>query len=132
MHERDFETVRSIIESRGGFGHREHIELAWTYLVRYGVDDAPDVAGSALRHLAAVHGEADRYHETLTRAWVHLVAVHWTRCDAGSFEEFIEGNAELLDRGLLGHHFSRELMGSPTARATWVEPDLRALPALGR
>jgi hypothetical protein len=130
MHERDFETVRNIIETRGGFGHREHIELAWIYLGRYGVEDVFDVAGVALRHLAALHGEPDRYHETLTRAWVHLVAVHWTRSDAGSFEEFIDGNAALLDRGLLGHHFSRELMGSPTARATWVDPDLRALPAL--
>jgi hypothetical protein len=31
---------------------------------------------AAVRHVAALHGMPDRYHETITRSWVHVVALH--------------------------------------------------------
>ncbi len=49
---------------------------------------------------------------------------------ADSFEEFIEHNPDLLDRKLIERFYSRELLLSEPARAAWVSPDLRALPAL--
>ena len=47
---------------------------------------------AAIRHIAALHGAPDKYHDTLTIAWVHLVAVHLSRSDARSFGEFIAEN----------------------------------------
>ena len=33
MADHDFlEPLTAILDARGGFGHREHLELAWTYL----------------------------------------------------------------------------------------------------
>lgn len=66
----------------------------------------------------------------MTRAWLHCVAVHARRWGAGDFDAFLKRNPELLDRGLLAHFYSSELIGSDRARAGWSEPDLRALPAL--
>lgn len=129
MRDTDLDVLRRIIESRGGFGHPQHIELAWSYLDRYDVEAAQEAVAAAIRHVAELHGAADKYHQTITRAWVHLVAVHRARTDASSFDEFISGNAGLLDRHLLTRHYSRERIGSREARAAWLEPDLRALPA---
>ena len=124
------QVLHDVLESRGGFGHREHVELAWTYVRLYPIDEAAEAMVAAIRHIARLHGAEDKYHETITHSWLHFVAVHIQRWGAESFEEFIERNPDLLDRKLIEHFYSRELLLSEPARAAWVGPDLRALPAL--
>ncbi len=130
MRKRDLQILHEILESRGGFGHREHLELAWTYVRRYPFDKAAEAMVAAIRRVARLHEAEDKYHDTITRAWLHFVAVHIQRWGAESFEEFIERNPDLLDRKLIEHFYSRELIFSESARAAWVGPDLRPLPAL--
>jgi hypothetical protein len=130
MRRRDLDALRRILATRGGFGHREHLELTWTYLTRYTVEFAHRAVASALGHVATLHGAPDRYHDTITRSWVHLVAVHMAGSQARSFDEFIAENPGLLDRHLLDRHYSPKLISSPEARARWTEPDLRQLPVL--
>jgi len=84
----------------------------------------------AIRHVARLHGAEDRYHETITRAWLYFVAVHIQRWGADSFDVFIERNPDLLDRRLIEHFYSRELIFSQPARAGWMAPDIRPLPVL--
>jgi hypothetical protein len=130
MHERDLPVLCRILEMRGGFGHREHLELTWNYLGMYEIGGAHQTAACAIRHVANLHGVPDRYHATITRSWVHLVAIHRQASEARSFDEFIAHNPRLLDRHLLERHYSRELIASSEARTRWVEPDIRQLPAL--
>ena len=130
MLKRDLQILHEVIGSRGGFGHREHLELAWSYLRLYPVNVAAEAMVGAIRHVAGLHGARDKYHETITRSWFHFIAVHVQRWGAESFGEFIERNPDLLDRKLIEHFYSRELILSEPARAGWVSPDLRALPAL--
>src|SRR5271154_2992015 len=130
MRKRDIQILHEIVESRGGFGHREHLELAWTYLRLYPIDEAAELMVAAIRRVARLHGAEEKYHETITRAWLHFVAVHIQRWGAESFEQFIERTPDLLERKLIEHFYSRELLLSEPARAAWVSPDLRALPAL--
>lgn len=85
---------------------------------------------AAIRHVARLHGAGSKYHETITRAWLHFVAVHMQRWGADSFEEFLERNPGLVDSKLMQHFYSRELIRSDSARASWTIPDLRPLPAL--
>jgi hypothetical protein len=66
----------------------------------------------------------------MTRAWLHLVAVHSQRWGADSFETFLDRNPDLLDSKLIQHFYSRELILSGPARAAWTAPDIRGLPAL--
>jgi hypothetical protein len=49
---------------------------------------------------------------------------------ADSFQAFIDRNPDLLDSKLIQHFYSRELLFSAPARASWTAPDLRQLPAL--
>jgi hypothetical protein len=106
MRKGDLEILEEIIQSRGGFGHREHLELAWMYLRRYPIDEAASVMAAAVRHVARRHGAEDKYHETITRAWLRFVAVHMQRWGAEGFEAFIETNPALLDRTLTEHFYS--------------------------
>jgi hypothetical protein len=129
MSDRDLLTLERIMRSRGGFGHREHLELAWSFLRRYPFEVAASRLVSAVRRVADLHHGLDRYHETRTRAWVRLVALHIDSSGAGdSFDAFIALNRGLLERGLLERHYSPALLRSERARAAWTEPDLRALP----
>jgi len=128
MRDRDLDVLTGILETRGRFGHREHLELAWTYLDRYEIETANTAMAAAIRHVAELHGAPDRYHDTITLSWVHLVAVHRRHGDHGSFDEFIAENPGLLDRQLLAGHYSPELLASEGARIRWTEPNLRALP----
>jgi hypothetical protein len=130
METRDREVLTRIVDSRGGFGHREHVELAWSYLQMYPTERAAEAMVAAIRHLAESHGQGGKFHATITRAWLHCVAVHDERWGAPEFDAFLDRNPDLLDRTLLGHFYSRELLGSDHARAGFSDPDLRALPAL--
>jgi hypothetical protein len=110
MRNGDLEILEEIIQSGGGFGHREHLELAWTYLRVYPMDEAASVMTEAVRHDARRHGAEDKYHETITRAWLRFVAVHMQRWGAESFEAFLTANPDLLDRTLIEHFYSPGLI----------------------
>ncbi len=126
----DRQVLHDILGRGAGFGHRQHVELAWRYLAAHDADAAADSVAAAIRQVAEAHGEPAKFHQTITRSWVQCVAVHRQRWPADSFEEFLDRNPQLLDAGLLGHFYSPGLLASAAARSAWVAPDLRALPAL--
>jgi hypothetical protein len=128
MRDRELDILRSILDTRGGFGHQQHLELTWRYLQLYEPDEAQRAVARAIRQVASAHGAPDKYHETITRCWVHLVALHRAQSDAESFDDFIAENRGLLDRHLLAAHYSPELISSARARTRWTEPDRRDLP----
>ena len=108
-------------------GHREHVRLAWLVIRDEGPDEGGDRVARILRHLAELHGEGDRYHETLTRFWIRLVA-HAIEVELGidDFDAFVDRFPLLLDGSIVKRHWSAEALAS--ARAAWVEPDVVALP----
>ncbi len=116
-------------ESGGRFGHREHLHLAWRYVRGADPDEAADRKRAAIQHVAGVHQDSNRYHETMTFTWLKLVTVHLKHSDETDFDAFLAANEGLLDRTLPTRHFSRELLESAAARSALVEPDLAPLPA---
>jgi hypothetical protein len=130
MRDRDVRVLDGVLHARGRFGHREHLELAWRYLALYPVDQAAEVVTAAIRRVAALHGAQDKYHDTITRSWLHFVAVHMQRWGADDFDEFLERNPDLLDPNLIEHFYSRDLLFSDPSRGSWSPPDRRPLPAL--
>ncbi len=72
---------------------------------------------------------AARYHDTITRFWVRLVAHAITsRPELQDFDAFLAAYPILLDPTLPFRHWRREAMFTPEARAEWREPDLLPLP----
>src|SRR5262249_58654622 len=56
------------------FHHADHVRLAWIYLRDYTLIDAIERFTRSLRHFAAHCGGAEKYHETIT--WAYLLLIH--------------------------------------------------------
>ena len=110
------------------FPLRAHLRMAWLYVTAFGPDEAIQKAAAGIRNLARQNGRPGLYHDTLTRAWVYVVAAAIGHSPASSFTRFLALSPQLLDKHLLRNHYSPDLLASPRARATWVEPDLRPIP----
>jgi hypothetical protein len=112
------------------FHHRDHLRLAWCLIRQWGTSAATGTIRDGIRAFATRHGQAEKYHDTLTRFWVrlvgHLVDAH---PEIATFDGFLMAFPHLLEKDLPYRHWSREAMWGQAARAVWVEPDLLALPA---
>jgi hypothetical protein len=115
----------------GDFGHREHVRAAWTVLQVH--DDFAVAAArlvSALRRFAAHCGRPERYHATLTFAWLALVAERLAQAGAGAldFAGFAARFPELFDSapGVLARYYDPAVLAGDVARRTFVLP--RGLP----
>ncbi|MFF4919979.1 hypothetical protein ACFY4B_05295 [Kitasatospora sp. NPDC001261] len=108
------------------FGHRQHVRLTWLAVRRHGADEALTLVGEGIRRTAAKAGAPQKFHVTMTRAWVELVAHH---ADAApDFDTFAARHPELLDKELLTRHYRPGTLAGEQARTTWVEPDLAPFP----
>ena len=108
------------------FGHREHLELAYTAVRRFGMPDAVDHVSTHLRQLSEYAGKPQKYHHTVSQAWVELVARHVD--DAPTFDGVLERNPALMDKRLLMRHYRSTTLASPSARRGWCPPDLQPFP----
>jgi hypothetical protein len=111
------------------FHHRDHLRLAWLMVRRYGLVEAEARVVEGIQHFAAVHHHAARYHDTMTRFWVRLVAhAVANRPEIEDFDAFLAAHGMLLDPALPFKHWRREAMFTPESREQWREPDLVPLP----
>src|SRR5436190_13789782 len=85
----------------GSFPHADHVRVGWLFVRRYGADGAVERVAAGIRGVAAAAGAPGKFHETITRGWVFLIAAAVGRCSAPAFEDFTAANPELLDPRLL-------------------------------
>ena len=112
-----------------GFGHREHLRLAWIALSEHA--EFAEAAGRftrALRRYVTHLGAADKYHETITWAYLALIREAMQgRSDADS-QAFLAAHPELLDHrgGALARRYDvAALTADPVARRVFVLPTRR-------
>jgi hypothetical protein len=107
------------------FHHRDHVRVAWLHLERYAPALALERFSAGLRRLAAAAGKPDRYHETIT--WAYLLLINERRERAGratTWEEFAAENADLLgwNPSILDTYYPAEVLASDLARRAFVLP----------
>lgn len=117
--------------------HREHVRIAYLYLVRWPPAEALGRMRTGLQALNAAQRVPDTlergYHETLTRGWLHLMQAALSEYGpAADSESFLEEHSHLLARRALYFFYSKARLRSAAAKATWVEPDLAPLPLIRR
>jgi len=111
------------------FRHLDHLRLTWLCLRRVGLEAGTQRVAQGIRSFALCQGVPEKYHETLTRVWVRLVAAAAREpAAAGSFASFLKVHPELGDKDYPYSFYRRATLDSPEARAAWVEPDLAPLP----
>jgi hypothetical protein len=114
----------------GRFGHRQHVHLAYLAVRREGLPGAVQTVCGWIRQLAAYERAPQRYHYTVSRAWVELVVHHLVRDgDGGTFDAFVGRHPALLDKRLLSRQYRSATLAAVAARAAWVEPDLAPFPS---
>jgi len=111
------------------FKHLDHVRLGWIYLRTYEYSDAERRMAESIYRFAYSLGAARKYHATATIAWMRLIAgaVRITP-HLIYFGEFITAHRWLESRKALLAYYSKDVISSDLARASWVEPDLRPLP----
>ena len=107
------------------FRHGDHLRFAWLTLHGCAFDEAVDIVREGIRRFAGHHGVGHIYHETVTTAWVHLLATHRER----TFEEFLTANDFRLNHLLLHRFWTPQVLDSPDAEKRWVPPDKAPLPS---
>src|SRR6202050_5171046 len=118
---------------RGGFPgnafpHRAHLRMAWLYVTTFGPEQAIPKAADGIRNLAKHSGLPTLYHDTITRAWVYVVAAAIGHSSSTTFTQFIDDHPRLLDKHLLLDHSTKGVLPRPEARAAWVAPDRSPIP----
>ena len=108
------------------FHHLEHVRAAFLYLRDYPVLEAMARFSATLKRFAAAQGKAERYHETIT--WAYLLMVRERMARSGrplSWVEFAAANPDLLryKDGVLKKYYRDETLASEVARGTFVFPD---------
>lgn len=92
------------------FTYLGHLRLAYTYLCENDVDSAFTKMKSSIQSFLNRNDiDAEKYHETMTKAWVQAVR-HFIELagDTVSFEEFIAFDSRLLNVEIMLSHYSRE------------------------
>jgi hypothetical protein len=121
------DTVLTALE-RGGidpasFSHAAHVEAGWLLLGETEFGEAVTRMSKALRRLAAAVGRPDKYHETITIAFLALIAERRSACPADhSFADFRARNPDIFERGVLAHYYDRATLDSDLARRAFVLP----------
>lgn len=108
------------------FSHEQHIRLAWLYLGEKTIPETMVALSNGLRHLTVQANRPEVYHETLTCAWVCLIADRRNRAkDSGCWNAFKASNPDLFTdhRALLGRYYSPELLKKPQSRIHFQLPD---------
>jgi hypothetical protein len=110
------------------FGHREHVHLTWLAVRRFGVPDATRLISDGIQRTARYAGAPQKYHATVSRAWVELVGYHLAAGGNDNFASFAARHPALLDKRILTRHYTSAALASGQARTGWVEPDLVPFP----
>lgn len=114
------------VEPEGGFHHAQHVRVAWLYLRAHSLPDALVRFTTALRAFAAAQGTPGLYHETITVAFMLVLAERMGDPDApASWDAFAGRNADLLawKPSVLDRYYRSDTLWSDRARRGFVMPD---------
>jgi hypothetical protein len=111
--------------------HAAHLAVGAWHVHRYGADEALTRLRTGIRRLNESHGTPNTatsgYHETVTRAYVRLLAQYMAACSpslplAARVDRLLVG--PLAARDVLMCFYARDTLMSERARAGWIEPDV--------
>ena len=107
------------------FTHVNHVRVAWWYLRQAPLPEALLRFSTALRRFAAAKGASGKYHETITVAYMLIIAERVADHPDWSWDQFAAANPDLFVRAPspLAAFYTPETLMSERARRTFVMPD---------
>jgi hypothetical protein len=113
--------VRGEIDA-SSFPHREHVRMAFEMLRRHDFAESVWLFSKALRTMTTRAGKPQAFHQTITVAFLSLVAERMELTHPADFVAFEQAHPELTDKAVLAHWYSRGELASDLARRTFVLP----------
>jgi hypothetical protein len=95
------------------------------FVVKYGMPGALAEFTTAITRFADAKGATGLYHETITWAFLLLIAERQARQSAATWAEFEAANGDLMawKPSILEKYYSKELLTSDLARRAFLMPD---------
>lgn len=118
------------------WSHRSHIRMAWIYLSLLPFDAALASVREGLRRFTTAHAVPDSlergFHETLTIAWMRLVASGMSHHGVSTNSStFCDNMPHLLCPTLTRVFYSTDRLMNQDAKQRFIPPDLAPLPEPG-
>jgi hypothetical protein len=107
------------------FDHRAHLRAAFCLVRRRPFLEACAAMRDGVQGIARRAGRPGLYHETITVAFMSIVAQRVASQPGILWDAFFAAHPDLRDRALLGRWYAREMLESAHARAQFVLPDAR-------
>jgi len=120
-----FERAFEQLEVPGdGFGHADHVRLAWVCLRQAPLAEAAARFIRLLKAFATHHGAREKYQDTIT--WAYLLLIHdrlTALPEEHGWQEFAEQNPDLLEYrpSILPRDYRKETSKSDRARGERLE-----------
>ncbi len=107
------------------FHHRQHVQVAWMFVRKYGMPQALAEFTNAIKRFAEAKGAHGLYHETITWAFLLLIADREARSRCETWEAFAADHPDLLawKPSILSRYYSKELLASDLAKRVFLFPD---------
>jgi hypothetical protein len=108
----------------GNFPHREHVRMAFEMLRRHDFAETVLHYSRALRAMSARAGNPRAFHQTVTIAFLSLIAERMQESGgAADFDALVRAHPELLDKAALTRWYRPERLASEAARHTFLLPE---------
>lgn len=104
------------------FSHREHVRIGYELLERQPFPEALLHLARGLRRLVAKAGRPEAYHETITAAFLALIAERRLTARSADWNDFAARNPDLFQKELLLEFYELALLQSALARQTFILP----------
>jgi hypothetical protein len=105
------------------FPHREHVRMAFEMLRRHDFPQAVLLFSNALRVMTARAGKPHAFHQTVTVAFLALIAERMEESGSADFAAFVRAHPEVLEKSALTRWYRPEQLASEIARRTFVLPE---------
>src|SRR5215472_9925397 len=105
------------------FPHREHVRMAFEMLRRHDFAETVLHFSRPLRSIAQQAGKPQAFHQTLTIAFLSLIAERLEDRPWEEFAAFARDNQDLRDKGVLARWYRPERLASERARRTFLLPE---------
>jgi hypothetical protein len=104
------------------FAHADHVRVAFEMLRRHSFLSTARIYSRCIKKMVRSIDKPEAYNETITVAFLSIIAEHMAENRYDSFEAFVAAHPEVMQKSVLAQWYTYERLTSAVARETFVLP----------
>jgi hypothetical protein len=105
------------------FPHEQHVRMGFEMLRRHDFAETAYLYSCALRALVERAGRPQVFNQTVTIAFLSLIAERMQIGNVADFADFAARNLDLFDKSVLSRWYRPERLATEIARSGFILPD---------